>query len=143
MGNSQSAEDLCQEIFVKIFQKYESFEQKSSVGTWIYRIAVNTCLNQLRKEKKNSTQPISEKEIEKTETTTHTTKEDNLQLLQFCIQKLNEIDRILITLVLEDIPYTQISETLGISEANVRVKVHRIKKELKKLFETYQENYPN
>ena len=138
LGNSQSAEDLCQDIFIKIYQKYETFEQKSSIGTWIYRITANACLNELRRENKTTTQAISEKEINTTQSYPTTEKEENLQLLQFCIQKLGQIDKILITMVLEDIPYTQISETLGISEANVRVKVYRIKKELEKLFKTYQ-----
>lgn len=126
------AEDLVQECFSKVWLNLSSFQHRSDYSTWIYRIAANTCLMQLRKEKHN---PIeyheSLKENAVVEKDDH--REEHTTLLYKAIAQLNEIDRIIISMVLEDIPQKQIGEVLGITENNVNIKVHRIKKQLKEL----------
>lgn len=126
------AEDLVQECFSKVWLNLSSFQQRSNYSTWIYRIAANTCLMQLRKEKNNP--------IEYHENLKHTSyeekqddKEEQSANLYRAIAQLNEIERIIISMVLEDISQKQIGEVLGITEKNVNVKVYRIKKQLKEL----------
>lgn len=130
--NESEAEDLVQECFSKVWINLASFEHRADYSTWIYRIAANTCLMQLRKDKNN---PVvyhdnlkdkfsDDKDEDKTEQS---------KVLYNAIALLSEIDRIIISLVLEDIPQKQIGEVLGITENNVNIKVHRIKKQLKEL----------
>lgn len=126
------AEDLVQECFSKVWINLSSFQHRSDYSTWIYRIAANICLMQLRKEKNN---PIEyhdnlkdnafEEKFEE--------KEEHSNVLYSAIAKLNEIDRIIISMLLEDLPQKQIGEVLGITENNVNIKVYRIKKQLKEL----------
>lgn len=64
-------------------------------------------------------------------------KVQQIDMLYKCISKLKEADRVLITLVLDEKPYEQIAEITGITENNLRVKIHRIKKELTEIFHKY------
>jgi RNA polymerase sigma-70 factor (ECF subfamily) len=60
LGNSADAEDVTQEVFIKVYRKLDSFEGRSQLSTWLYRITVNKCLDLLRKRKRRSTVPIDE-----------------------------------------------------------------------------------
>ncbi len=126
------AEDLVQECFFKVWINLASFQHRSDYSTWIYRIAANTCLMQLRKEKNN---PIEYHEnlMDKPSDEKPDEKEEQSNILYKAIAQLNEIDRIIISMILEDISQKQIGDVLGITENNVNVKVHRIKKQLKEL----------
>lgn len=126
------SEDLVQECFSKVWIYLPDFAGRSEIGTWIYRIAANTCLMQLRKPGK--------KEVEYQEAMKHTAmeetcgdKEERSAALFDAIKQLKETDRLIISMVLEDMPQKQIGEVLGITENNVNIKVHRIKKRLKEL----------
>lgn len=131
------AEDLMQECFSKVWLNLDSFQQKSDIGTWIYRIAANTCLMQIRREKNN---PVAYYEHlqEKTSEEANQEKEQQSESLYRAIAQLAEIDRLIISMILEDIPQKQIGEVLGITENNVNVKVYRIKKQLKDLMSKNQ-----
>lgn len=130
--NDAEAEDLAQECFSKVWISMDGFQQRSDYSTWIYRIAANTCLMQLRKEKNN---PVSYPDNIRDNITEEKSSdaEDQSARLYKAIGCLPEIDRIIITMLLEDVPQKQIGEVLGIRENNVNVKVHRIKKQLKEL----------
>lgn len=124
------AQDLAQETFILVWQKLESFRNESSIGTWIFRIATNNCLRQIEKEKR----------FPKTELPVHISQEKSVSLepqIQFlykCIAALPEIDRIIISLELEDVKQAEIATIVGLSEANIRVKIHRIKEKLTQKF---------
>lgn len=126
------AEDLVQECFSKIWLNLPDFENRSEYSTWIYRVAVNTCLMQLRKEKNN---PVEYREELKDAIPEESEngKEQAVMNLYQAIGKLNDMDRLIISMVLEDISQKQIGEVLGITENHVNVKVYRIKKQLKEL----------
>lgn len=121
-----------QECFSKVWLNLESFQQKSDIGTWIYRIAANTCLMQIRKEKNN---PVAYYEHlhEKPSEEIDKEKEQQSENLYRAIGQLGEMDRLIISMVLEDIPQKQIGDVLGITENNVNVKVYRIKRQLKEI----------
>lgn len=130
--NQTLSEDLVQECFSKAWQHFPDFENRSDIGTWIYRIAANTCLMHLRK----STKSILEyKEIVQSSILEETNDEieERSSVLFNAINQLEEMDRLIISMVLEDIPQKQIGEVLGINENNVNIKVYRIKKKLKEL----------
>lgn len=131
VNDSEKARDLTQEIFIIVWQNLSSFRQESGIGTWIFRIATNTCLRSIEKEKRQSKIALS-MQVEDNVTEEHS--DEKLIVLKNAIGQLNEIDRIIITLFMDDVPQEKIAAITGLSHANVRVKVHRIKKELLKKF---------
>lgn len=136
VGNACEAEDLLQEIFVKVWQNYDHFRGDSQVGTWIYRIAVNTCLCKLRSAKRSQMQTIKDT-IEDT-SAHYSEKEQQTQLLYKCIEQLPDTERLIITMVLEEMSYPEIAKITEITEANLRVKIHRIKQKLTELYNRYE-----
>src|SRR5690606_7714491 len=107
------------------------------ISTWIYRIAVNTCLSHLRIEKRKATDEINDNIIEtKAEETSN--KQEQVDQLYKCIAQLEENERIIITMVLDEIPYQEIAEISGISEGNLRVKIHRIKNKLTEIYNRHE-----
>ena len=126
------ANDLSQEVFIHIWHAIEKFEGRSSYKTWIYRITVNTCLQYQRKRKKQYDLSITDYEnlLETTETTNEI---DQNQQLYAAIQGLERVDRLITMMLLEELDYSEIASIMGISESNLRVKIHRIKKKLRKI----------
>ncbi len=122
------AQDLAQDVFVRVWQYLPTFKGESSVGTWIFRIATNICLRQ--SERQNS--------ISQTEVPSNLFAEEpsdnslRVKALYKAIAKLPEMDRLIISLYLEDLKQSEISQITGLSEVNVRVKIHRIKSALTK-----------
>jgi len=133
VNDYEQARDLTQETFISVWQNLSTFRNQSKISTWIFRIATNNCLRALE---------IS-KRIIKTELPLHLpavaeeTHDDKLTFLYNCIAKLEETDRIIISLVLEDIPQAEIAEIVGLSNGNIRVKIHRIKEKLAAKFKNY------
>jgi RNA polymerase sigma-70 factor (ECF subfamily) len=132
-GDRDKANDLAQEVFMNIWNALEGFRSESSYKTWIYRITVNTCLQQIRNDNKNVRVPIEHVHVGAEEKNDH--DEENYDKLYQAIGQLSEVDRLVIMMVLEDLEYTEISKMVGITENNLRVKIHRIKERLKKLME--------
>ncbi len=136
-GDSAAANDVMQETFLKVWQNLDKFRNQSMISTWIYRIAVNTCLTYLKSEKRQAkdelTPFIAENQKEEI-----SEKKEEVDLLYKCISRLEESERILITMVLDEVPYPEIAEISGISEGNLRVKIHRIKSKLTELYNRYE-----
>ncbi|GAB7089121.1 RNA polymerase sigma factor [Marinifilum fragile] len=128
-GNEALADDLSQEVFVKIWQNLDQFKNESQVSTWIYRITVNTCLMHLRKIKKTQ-EKITDQVPESLYEDQEDDRDERLKMLRACIKKLNEMGKILISLVLEEVPQKEIAEAVGLSNENVRVQIHRNKGKL-------------
>ncbi|MFH6988764.1 RNA polymerase sigma factor [Flavobacterium collinsii] len=124
------AQDLAQETFVIVWQKLDTFRSESGIGTWIFRIASNNCLRQIEKDKRflKSDLPVNLQE-EKQQSL-----EPQIQFLYKCIAELPETERIIISLELEEVKQTEIAKIVGLSEANTRVKIHRIKEKLTQKF---------
>jgi RNA polymerase sigma-70 factor (ECF subfamily) len=129
------AKDITQETFITIWQKLPEFRNESAIGTWIFRIASNQCLRQLEKQKRMPKAELSEQ----LEASPDLSNQAQINFLYKCISELNEIDRIIISLELEDVKQAEISEIVGISESNVRVKIHRIKEKLTAKFKQYEQ----
>ncbi|MDZ7716432.1 MAG: RNA polymerase sigma factor [Balneolaceae bacterium] len=123
-------EDLFQEISIQVWRSIPNFRKESAVTTWIYRVALNTAIRWNQKEQKHQKrqQRLADYEhlLEKKEE-----KEDpRLDWLYEEISRLDEIDRSLCLLMLDGFSYREMSDILGISESNIGVKIHRIKKYL-------------
>ena len=130
-NDTAAAKDLAQETFIKVWKQLPNFKNESSIGTWIFRIASNTCLRQIQKDKK---MPKSELPLEIKDEILETNIEKDIQLLYQYISELQEVERIIISLELEDMNQKEIAEIVGLSEGNVRVKIHRIKEKLTQKF---------
>lgn len=130
-GDEALSKDLTQEIFIKCWQHMGSFRNHAKLSTWIYRIAVNTCLLELRKKK---TVPISGhlKHLEAVDEVSAVSKELQLTQLYQCIGKLNATNKTIILLELEGLPQKEMADILGLTHEAIRVRVHRIKNELTK-----------
>ena len=135
--SSDDAKDLQQEVMINVWRNLGSFRGEAMLSTWIYRIAVNTCLSYILKENRRSAFTLSidnqgaaelmqvDDTYEKIET------EQNLNLLRDAINRLTVIDKLLISLAIEKISTREIAEIIGITEPNVRTKLHRIREELR------------
>lgn len=128
--DKEEVDDLFQEVLVRLWQGYDSFQGKSDLRTWIYRVSLNTCISIDRKKKRRKTQPLLEGVdlFDKNDA-------DNRQtdLLHERIGKLQAFDRAIVLLWLEDMSYEEIAQIVGISVKNVSVKLYRIKEQLKQM----------
>lgn len=124
--------DLFQEITIQLWKAFPKFRGDAKFSTWMYRIGLNTAITLYRKSKRRvETQQFDAVEFKLSAEEYDDTEEQQLKLLYQALHQLNDIDKALVFLYLEDKSYTEISETLGISEVNARVKMNRVKKKLK------------
>lgn len=130
LNDSEMAQDLAQETFIIVWQQLPKFRNESSIGTWIFRIASNNCLRQIEKEKRFSKTDLPINLEEKKQES----MEPQIQMLYQFISELPETDRIIISLELEEVKQAEIALITGLSEANIRVKIHRIKEKLTQKF---------
>ncbi|MFZ4930419.1 RNA polymerase sigma factor [Chryseobacterium sp. Mn2064] len=130
VNNSELAQDLAQETFIIVWQQLPKFRNESSVGTWIFRIASNHCLRQIEREKKFAKTDLPMNLEEKKQESL----EPQIQMLYQFISELPETDRIIISLELEEVKQAEIAHIVGLSESNIRVKIHRIKEKLTQKF---------
>ena len=133
--NSEAAhKDLFQEITIQLWKAYPKFRGDSKFSTWMYRVAFNTAISLYRKSKRTvQTTPIYDNLKELQFQDYDETHDKQLELLYQAIQSLNDIEKALALLYLEDKSYKEIALTLGISEVNARVKMNRTKTKLKNI----------
>lgn len=117
------AQDMAQDVFVRVWRYLPTFRGEASVGTWIFRIATNVCLRQSERQKHVSRVPLSDGVLQEQSDD----RPMQVQALYKAIARLPEIDRLMISLYLEDTRQAEIARIIGITEANVRVRIHRIK----------------
>jgi len=131
-NNRDAHKDLFQEITIQLWKAYPKFRGDSKFSTWMYRVALNTAITLYRKSKRSIKTQDYESVIFKVKTDEYdATEEEQLNLMYKAIRELGDIDKALVFLYLEDKNYREISETLGISEVNARVKMNRIKTKLR------------
>jgi RNA polymerase sigma-70 factor (ECF subfamily) len=132
--NQDQHNDLFQEIAIQVWKNYSKFRGEAKFSTWMYRVALNTAISLYRKStRKVKTQDFSAIAFKIKATDYDNTEELQLKALYKAIHQLNDIDKALIFLYLEDKPYKEISETLGITSVNARVKMNRAKEKLKNI----------
>ena len=128
--DSDEVNDLFQEVLINLWQGFASFEGKSKIDTWIWRVSFNTCISQERKKKRTSAIPLS-MGIDLFNDKDDDTKQ--VKMLYDRIHRLKPFDRAIILLWLEGMPYDEIAAIVGITTKNVSVRLYRIKEELKQM----------
>lgn len=130
--NEDDRIDLIQEMSIQIWRSLDKYKEQCKISTWMYRVALNVAISFYRKNAKRheNTDPLNEELFQITEPDNQET-EAQLVLLERFIQELNDLDKALMLLYLEDKSYFEIAEILGISPSNVGTKISRIKGKLK------------
>lgn len=136
--NEDDREDLMQEMMIQVWKSLPKYDDKFAITTWLYRIALNVAISFYRKNvsRKNTNIPLSDLHSNIQEMATNE-KEQQLMLLEQLINELNNLDKALMLLYLDNKSYTEIGEILGLSVTNVATKVGRIKDKLKKRFSQF------
>lgn len=122
--------DLFQEVLVNLWKGFSSFEGRSDVRTWVYRVSLNTCISDDRKKKRRKTVPLS-MDINLFEDRDADSRQ--VQMLNKRISRLGAFDRAIILLWLENMSYEEIGQVVGITAKNVSVRLYRIKEQLKQM----------
>ncbi|QEH42885.1 RNA polymerase sigma factor [Chitinophaga sp. XS-30] len=126
--SKEDREDLFQEMVLQLWKAAPSFEGRSKFSTWMYRIALSTALLDFRKKRP----PVFYPEILPDRPEHQPEQSMEAEQLMEALKKLEDADKALITLYLEDLSYQEIAEITGISENYVGVKLNRIKVKLQK-----------
>lgn len=136
----EAHEDLFQEIVLQLWKSFGSFQGDSKFSTWMYRVSLNTAITLIRKKNRTiETSSIdSQPYFDLQSSDEDEEKQERLKMLYAAIRKLNDVERALVLLYLEDLPYREIAETIGITEVNARVKMNRAKDKLKELMKKDQ-----
>lgn len=137
--NRAESDDMFQEICIQLWRAYPQFKGDSKFSTWLYRVAINTAISWIRKEKKHRLDDREDETLfgihDDTPFYVEEERREQVAAMHRAIKKLNDIDRTLVLLYLEEVAYADISEILGLTVNNIKVKMNRVKKRLKKLME--------
>jgi len=136
-SNAEDQKDMYQEVLVNIWKSLDSFRGDSAMSTWVYRVAVNTSLTFTGKafrhmklmvdsDTTNLNSILDDENLKQ-----KLAEEKLLERMQLELNQLSVIDKALISLLLEGLSMKEIAEVIGITEPNVKVKIHRIKSQLK------------
>lgn len=131
--DSDDKKDLFQESLIHIWQSMPSFEGKSSLSTWMFRITLNVCMRLQSREAKKRNRFVKMEGINFMNIADEEIPPENQERLihlRNCIKKLNDADKAVITLYLEELSYRDISGITGLTENNIAVKIKRIKNKL-------------
>jgi len=136
----QDRQDLYQEIIIQLWRAVPKFRGDSKLTTWMYRVALNTAISDYRKQQRIV--PMAEIDLINRELADHDKggdEEEKLKLMYDAIRYLSEVEKALVMLYLDDKPYEEMEDILGINQNNLRVKMNRIREKLRQLTkaETY------
>lgn len=124
--------DLFQDIVLQVWNAFHNFRGEAKFSTWLYRVAINTAISGIRKKKDfiRSYEPALLPAYAADEAPVI---EEQLLAMYKAIEKLNEVEKAIVMLYLEDKTYEEMEEVLGISQSTLRVKMNRIKEKLRQL----------
>jgi RNA polymerase sigma-70 factor (ECF subfamily) len=126
--SSDDQKDAFQDIILQLWKSFETFRGESEIGTWIYRVSLNTILTKVRKEKKK----IIAESIGTSELSISMAMADcDLELLHMVIQSLKDLDKAIVILYLEGYQNKEISKILNLTPTNVSTRLNRVRAELK------------
>ena len=129
--DSQEVQDLYQECLINLWKSLSSFEGRSNIRTWIWRVSLNTCVSVDRKKRRRGDTLPLELNIDLYNDTDNETKQ--IKMLHERIHKLGPFDCAIIMLWLENMSYEEIGAIVGISTKNVSIRLFRIKEQLKQM----------
>lgn len=129
-------DDAYQEALIRIWENLSSFKNRSQISTWIYRVTVNTCLMFIRKDKSRKrifSAGLTSDLInlpDKAAAVEDAQADLKLSFFRKFMDEIPSVDRTLVSLYLEDLSSREMADIIGLTEANVRVKIHRIKEQI-------------
>ena len=127
-------QDLFQEIVIQLWKAYPKFKGQAKFSTWLYRVGINTAISGLRKQKNfiTSYEPAN-LPPNRSDDNYSETEEERLKQLYVAIEQLNQVEKAIVMLYMEDRPYDEMEDILGISQGTLRVKMNSIKEKLREL----------
>ncbi|HVZ57356.1 MAG TPA: sigma-70 family RNA polymerase sigma factor [Chitinophagaceae bacterium] len=135
--NPQDRQDLYQEIVLQLWRSLPGFRQQSQVSTWMYRVALNTAITDLRRSRNRvRTTRLEDLEEEPADSEETARMREQTRLLQEAIRRLSDIDKAIVLLYLEQHSYEEMEAVLGMSQNHLRVKMNRIREKLRNLTKT-------
>ncbi|MCG8390293.1 MAG: sigma-70 family RNA polymerase sigma factor [Cytophagales bacterium] len=130
-NDTEELKDFVQEVAIQLWRSHKNFENRSKLSTWVYRVALNVCMTLSKKRKKGiNTVSLLSKDFHDDD---NETEKEQIAALYRAIRKLNESERAIVLLYLEDKSYKEMAEILGITISNVGARVNRAKNQLKML----------
>ena len=133
-GHGNPLEDTCQDIILNLWKAYPAFRGESQASTWIYRIALNTCVSELRRRQSRPTTVPLTYDIDSLLDDRGDYRRQVAEMYRL-IARLSQMERAIVLLWLDDKSYDEIASILGISKNNVGVKLSRIKQKLQQMSE--------
>ena len=132
--NPGDREDLFQEIIIQLWKAWPGFRGESKFSTWLYRIALNTSISGLRKQKNHLVYMEPEKlPAGSADESENEEKEERLKQFYDALRQLSELERAIIMLYLDEKSYDEMEDILGINQNSLRVKMNRAKEKLRKI----------
>jgi RNA polymerase sigma factor (sigma-70 family) len=132
--NAGDRDDLMQEMIYQLWRSADQFDNTKKYSTWMYRIALNVAISFYRKANRSGVTVALDAEAQFAGDSGNEVLEERVELLHRFIRGLGKLDKALMILYLEERPYREMAEILGISETNVATKLNRIKGRLKQEF---------
>lgn len=129
--NKSDREDNFQEIIYQLWKSFPGLQNKNSIGSWIYAVSINTSISKIKKETRIEYREKLPESIDKLDIIEELSINETIQILLQAIYNLNEIDKSIMLLYLEEKSYDEIAEIIGISKSNVGVRINRAKELLK------------
>ena len=145
LQNREEAEEVAQDVFIKVYRSLQKFKTESKFSTWLYRITYNTCLDRMRSKKRNtpvfSFDNFEEDEVVSLISVLDTIEErERKQMIQKCLDLLPAEDGFLLTLYyFQENSLKEISRIMGINENNLKIKLFRSRRRLTAILKTQLE----
>ena len=130
-NNPEDKNDLIQDIIYQLWKSFDSFRKESAISTWLYRIALNVSIYQLKLKKRRISTVELEDEITTVADQNHQQKEEQWILFREQLNRLNLLEQAIVMLYLDNKSYEEIAEIIGISPSNVGTKFSRIKEKIR------------
>ena len=130
-NNRDDKNDLVQEIIYQLWKSFDSFNQQSSLNTWMYRVALNVAIFQLKVSKKSISTIAIDEQIINFQEKDDSENEERWKIFREQIDTLNLLDKGIVLLYLDNKSYEEIAAIVGITKTNVATKLSRIKEKLK------------
>lgn len=130
----EDREDLQQEILIQLWKSYQNFKGNSEFSTWMYRVAINTAITYLKKEKQRSSNHTdTPHHFEVQQEDYNPAKDKQLEVFYLAVQELNALEKAVIFYFMEGMSHKDIGNNLGLSEGNARVKLNRTKEKIQQI----------
>lgn len=129
--STEDREDLQQEILIQLWKSYQNFKGNSEFSTWMYRVAINTAITFLKKEKQRATHHTdSSHHFEFQSEEYNPSKDKQLEIFYKAVQELKPLEKAIIFYFMEGLSHKEIGNNMGLSEGNARVKLNRTKEKI-------------